>query len=284
MSETGTHTSPSYDLAKAEADYPVWVGPPKRTILLCSHPRSGSTLLGEAMYFSGSLGCPLEYLHVGFRPAFAERWQCDDLHSYIDAVKRFRTGSNGTLAIKLFWRDVCEIAIEADPVQFADMLDELPENTPLETYQALAALLASFFSNISTVHLRRLDRVRQAVSSCIATDSGVWRLPPTGRQSQRGEPHYDFDRIDSLIGYADFCHGHWRNLFSVMGPMPFAITYEKLASDYNASVTELFQHLGCDVPPPPQRLAKQADVVAEAMTVRFLREKASRLLEVSPVH
>ena len=50
-----------YDLASAAHDYPIWEGLPRRTVLLCTHPRSGSTLLGEALYFAGGLGCPLEY-------------------------------------------------------------------------------------------------------------------------------------------------------------------------------------------------------------------------------
>ena len=52
-----------YDLTLAGADCPRWDGPPRRSILICSHPRSGSTLLGEAIRFAGGLGCPLEYLH-----------------------------------------------------------------------------------------------------------------------------------------------------------------------------------------------------------------------------
>lgn len=39
----------------------------RRTILLRSEQRSGSTLLGDALSFAGGLGCPLDYVHAGFR-------------------------------------------------------------------------------------------------------------------------------------------------------------------------------------------------------------------------
>ena len=53
----------TYDLAGPEGDYPEWDGPPRRSIVLCTHPRSGSSLLGEALTFAGGFGCPLEYFH-----------------------------------------------------------------------------------------------------------------------------------------------------------------------------------------------------------------------------
>src|SRR5262249_3954211 len=77
---------PSYDLATERGDYPDRDGPPNRTLLVCCHPRSGSTLLGEAIFTAGGLGCPLEYLHRGFRPAFAARWKTPDLDAFIGAL------------------------------------------------------------------------------------------------------------------------------------------------------------------------------------------------------
>src|ERR1700761_3198901 len=93
----------SYDLAMAAHDYPAWHGEPRRSILICSHPRSGSTLLGEALYFAQGLGCPLEYFHPGFRPPMAERWHAPEIRRYAQSVKAHRTDPGGTLAVKLFW-------------------------------------------------------------------------------------------------------------------------------------------------------------------------------------
>src|ERR1700761_3371165 len=125
MPSAGPNNTP-YDLATAEHDYPARDGAPLRTILICTHPRSGSTLLGEALYFAGGLGCPLEYFHAGFRPALARRWKPRSLSDYIAAAHRWRTDPGGTFAVKLFWRDVRELAAELDPDRFAHLARALP--------------------------------------------------------------------------------------------------------------------------------------------------------------
>ncbi|HSI19025.1 MAG TPA: Stf0 family sulfotransferase [Sphingomonas sp.] len=266
-----------YDLATAEHDYADWQGSPRRTILICTHQRSGSTLLGEALHFAGGLGCPLEYYHAGFRPALAERWQAPDIGSYASAVTRHRTDPSGTLSVKLFWRDVVELAIEIDPAQFGVLTESQPEETGADCYRALAALMAPLFPAPSYVHLARRDRLRQAISAVAANDTGLWRsIPNVGEQDPRADPDFDFERIERLIGYSDYCHGHWDNFFAALGVTPHRVTYEELAADYRCSVTGVLRFLGSDATPPPVRMRKQADGRSEATVVRYLRERAAR--------
>jgi hypothetical protein len=120
---TAKSAEKTYDLATARYDYPIRTGPPRRTVLVCSHPRSGSTLLGEGLYFAGGLGCPLEYFHAGFRPGIASRWECSTLPEYARAVYQRRTDPTGTLSVKLFWRDMAELAIELAPDRFDGLHD-----------------------------------------------------------------------------------------------------------------------------------------------------------------
>lgn len=264
-----------YDLATATHDYPVWHGPPRRTILICAHPRSGSTLLGEALYFAGGLGCPLEYFHVGFRPSIAGRWGESTLPGYGAAVIRHRTDPGGTLSVKLFWRDVMEMAIELDAPRFSHLLDTQPEDTPAGTYREIAALLAPFFPAPRFVYLSRRDRIRQAVSAIAANDTGLWRfIPDVGEQEPRADPQFELDRVERLIGFADFCTGHWRNFFAALGVAPYETSYEELAADYVAAATGVLRHLGSDAAPPPIRMHKQSDARNEATVLRYLRERA----------
>src|SRR5947207_3029397 len=118
--------SEPYDLATAGHDHPLWDGLPRRTILICTHPRSGSTLLGEALYFADGLGCPLEYFHAGFRPTFTARWGCADIVDYGRAVHRWRTDMSGIHSVKLFWRDVAELAGQLRPGRFDDLHERPP--------------------------------------------------------------------------------------------------------------------------------------------------------------
>ncbi|MDB5675720.1 MAG: Stf0 sulfotransferase [Sphingomonas bacterium] len=271
-----------YDLATAEHDCPARDGLPLRTILICTHPRSGSTLLGEALYFAGGLGCPLEYFHAGFRPALASRWGCDSPADYGRAVHRWRTDASGTLSVKLFWRDVAELAGELDPGRFDDLHERPPEATSPDTYREIAGLLAPLFPAAHHIHLVRRDRIRQAVSAAAAVQTGIWRqIPQMGARTEATAPSFDFAMIERLIAYGDFCHRHWRGFFAAIGTVPHHLTYEDLKHDHDAAVKAVLDHLGSTAAVPPVRMNRQSDARNEAMVLRFLREQAARTADGS---
>lgn len=277
-----TSRRPHYDLSTADHDYPAWDGPPVRTILICTHPRSGSTLVGEALYFAGGMGCPLEYFHAGFRPALAARWAAPEIHEYLGAVSRHRTDPGGVLAVKLFWRDVEELALELDPERFAALTGAGPAVTPPAVYRDLAALLTALFRAPALVHLRRHDRLRQAISAMVASETGQWReIPGMTAPAADIRPAFDSERLERLMGYSDHCHGHWRNLFVAMNVAPHELSYEALVADYRQTISTLFDRLGSAADPPPVRMRRQADGHSEALAVRYLRERAARLSEAA---
>lgn len=274
-SEPARSEARPYDLATAAHDYPARDAAPARTILICTHPRSGSTLLGEALYFAGGLGCPLEYFHAGFRPSFARRWDVPDLERLSAAVRRHRTEPNGTMAVKLFWRDVEDIGRESDPA-LADFTNIAPGETQADYYRALAGHVGHLFPNPAIVHLWREDRLRQAISAAVAVDTGRWRaIPGSGEAAASGEAQFDVERIERFMAYSDYCHGHFRNLFAAMGVTPHPLTYEALTTDYDASVRAVLAHLGSTSEPPVPRMQRQADAGSEALVLRYLREHAS---------
>lgn len=277
-----TSRRPHYDLSTAAHDYPAWDGPPVRTILICTHPRSGSTLVGEALYFAGDMGCPLEYFHVGFRPTLAARWAAPGIHEYCAAVRRHRTDPGGVLAVKLFWRDVEELAIELDPGRFAALAGAAPAATPPSVYGDLAALLVALFPAPAFVYLRRLDRLRQAVSTMVASDTGQWReIPGLIMPSTGVRPMLNAERLERLMGYSDYCQAHWRNLFAAMDTVPHELSYEALVADYRQTVAIMFGRLGSAAEPPPVRMRRQADGHSEALVLSYLRERATRLADVT---
>ena len=266
-----------YDLASAAHDYPEWDGPPRRTVLLCTHPRSGSTLLGEAMYFAGGLGCPLEYFHAGFRPSFARRWDAPDYARLSAAVNRHRTTPDGTLGVKLFWRDIEEVARDADP-ELERFANVPPSDVPADYYAALADHVARLFPNPQFVHLWREDRLRQAISAVRAVETGRWRsIPGAAQDDPPAAAPFDAERIERIMGYSDYCHGHFRNLFAAMGATPHSLSYEALTGDYVTSVRAVLRHLGSDAEPRAPRMRRQADSASEAMVLRYLRERAALL-------
>jgi trehalose 2-sulfotransferase len=276
---------PPYDLASRDADYPVWEGSPRRTILICTHPRSGSTLLGEAVYFAGGLGCPLEYFHRGFRPFLAERWQAPSIQSYIRAVHRFRTDTTGVLSVKLFWIDVEDMVREMSPSLFEELRDVPSAAMAPETYLKIRELLAGIFPNPSFVYLTRRDRVRQAVSGLVATQSRLWRsLLQDGELSPLHEVAYDYDQILSLLALSGHCNAQWRNFLRAAADSFYAIAYEDLANAYASTVRNLFKSLGYRRQAPTPRLRRQSEVRSERMVLRFLKECAQRMPVAAEAH
>ncbi len=270
--------TPTYDLALPPADYEQWEGPPKRSIVICSHPRSGSTLLGEALYFSGDQGCPLEYLHRGFRPNLAALWGSASLSDYVAQLHRRRTCSNGNFAIKVFWQDLEDVAHEMAPDRFPMPLTSKPNEASPAYYQSLQALFATILPNPIFVYLVRADRVRQAISAITAVQTGLWRsIPGVGRQAPIAPADYDFDRIMAAIALGDHCHGHWRRFFDANSVLPHALTYEDLVGNYEAVVGALLRQLGsASQAAPPRRMQRQADDTNEAMVLQFLGDYAKR--------
>ena len=266
-----------YDLSLGENDFAAWHGPPRRSLLICSHPRSGSTLLGEAIHFAGGLGCPLEYLHRGFRPTLAERWGTPDLGGYVAAMHRWRTDPSGTFSIKLFWQDVEEIAHEQAPDRFPPPHTLSPDDADDATYRAYHALLADILPMPRFVLLERRDVVRQAVSAMIASQTGLWRaIPGVGHSEARGVADYDYDRILALVSFGRDSADHWTRYFRAIGVQPSRVVYEDLVRDYAATVGALLAELGRPGEAPPQRMRRQSDAIGEAMVLRFLREHAMR--------
>jgi len=263
---------PTYDLAAAAADYPAWNGPPRRTVVICSHPRSGSTLLGEALYMA-DLGAPLEYYHAGFRPTFQARWGAASLDDYAASVRRFRTTRSGVHGLKLFWMDVEDLAHERDPDGQPPRFQRPPKETSAEDYRRMFALIQDLLPNPTFVHLRRQDRVRQAISQLSAAATGRWRSIDGQDRAPAAAPAYDYERIHRIIGAAAYAHAHWANLFAALGAAPYPITYEALARDYEGAVGALLRRLDAprrDVRPP--RMRQQSEPASEAMALRFVKE------------
>lgn len=251
----------TYDLATAQADYPAWQGKPLRSILVCSHMRSGSTLLGETMHAVGGLGCPIEYFHCGFQPHLMQLWQAPDFDSYVSAVYRHRTDPSGTLGVKLFWRDIEELSARFHP-------EEPDSNSRIHT------MLCDLFPNPRFIYLYRSDRLRQAISLAKATQTGVFRKIPglPGPASQR-DFVYDYDQILKLMALGEHCDTRWRALFRAVGIEVLEVRYEDMVADFPGTVNLLLRQLGMEKPVVGSpRLQPQADRLSEDFMWRFLSE------------
>lgn len=265
----------SYDLTTATADYPPWPGPPQRSLVICTQQRSGSTLLGEAIYFAKGLGCPLEYFHPGF---ILERWRAPNITEYAGTVHRLRTDPSGVFSIKLFWRDVVSLVRELTPTPPFALKWPNPRQTDESVYRWIFATIGWLTPAPTFIFLKRRDEVRQAISISVAGQTRIWRrFSPLDTPRSTPPPKYDFDDIVWSLAQIQNGNAHWSNFFRA-NKLPFyEIDYEDLASDYDGTLRKFFAAIGrADAPIVPPRMQKQADDLSENSMRQFMAEFRAR--------
>lgn len=272
----------TYDLAGAEWDYPEWKGPPRRSLVLCTHQRSGSSLLGEALAFAGGFGCPLEYFHGGFRPAFEQRWNVHRFRDYVAALYRNRTDPSGTLSVKLFWGDVALIVGEVAPELAAAIGRRESPSIPDDAYRLAYTILCDIMPEATWIRLERRDIIRQSISHVRAMRSNRWRgIPRAGLPLNPAVP-YHFEALLKAVQWAHNCRAHWLRFFAANGLSPYALSYEALLADRDAELLALFRTLGSEhATIPPLRIQKQADDLSEAWHRQFLKDLRQKRSETA---
>jgi LPS sulfotransferase NodH len=264
-----------------------WPGRAVGTVVIASEPRSGSTLLAEALADSGFFGIPHEYLiypeigrarrDLGIpRPTLSQRWRMpvrrilgrpdwwalydfrpDDLPRLVDEIVHRRTAANGMFALKIHWRTYSMMS-----QRFGFDFDMLPQP-------------------IRWVHLERADVVAQSVSFVKAQQTGVFGVRGPASTAIPSDPTYD---DDVLVGaYVKMMAGRegWRTFFSDCGADTISVGYEELRDNYAATVNRVAASLGwpLDRVPDP-RLRRQADALSEEWAERF-RERHAHLVSDS---
>lgn len=257
-----------YDLALGtyDVDRPPGPSPVRRSYLLCSNPRSGSTLLSEALHGLGMVGTPIEYFDGDDTMlACTQRWGCENVRCYVQCLHRHRTTPEGILGAKLHWYQLQEMT-------FALYSQRLPGVHGRQRWA-----LAEVFPECSHVFCIREDKDRQAVSWAIARATGHWA--DLGIKGPAPPVAYDFDAIHACRIEIDAAETGWRELFEVEGICPLTVTYEELAADYRETVAAVARHVGADLQAgdiPAPRLRKQSNEHSRWLLEQYLQERESR--------
>lgn len=260
---------PSYDLPPASAV--------RRSYVIASLPRSGSTLLARALWDTGVAGAPGEYFNPRHMADFFRRWgrvrpsavarlvlagprvwqqsgtwRSLSIPDYVRALKRHRTGPNGVFGVKLHYRHLQQSFLE--PGHDVDELLEQPR----------------------WIWLVRRDHVGQAISYVRALQTDAWREDA----GARGEIHYDFERIARRLEDLRARERAWEHWLAEHGIEPLRLVYEGFVASYASTVRTVLRYLeiaeasAVTVPPPPLR--RQADALSEDWGERFRRDAARR--------
>jgi LPS sulfotransferase NodH len=248
--------------------------------LVLATPRSGSTLLGQALNATDLAGDPRE--HFGHKMGFwARKWGTEGIRPFVARLMAERCTDNGVFGSKLLYAHLVHLErVARREAEFADM--------------PLGDILRELFPDVRFFRITRDDTVRQAISYWKAKETGVWgqeearagrtgqgrrRIVKGSRQTGR-EPVYDYEGIAALLAEIEDGEAGIARFFDGSGIEPMHVVYEKFVRDYEGTTRRMLAHLG--IAPPPDleigrpRTVKLADDTSEAWAARFRAERAER--------
>ncbi len=241
--------------------------PVTTSYLICAMPRTGGSLLCEALESTGIAGLPWEYFEPIYEKDWRERLRTSGDSDYFEKVVTFRSTPNGVFGAKVIWP------------QFELM------RTRLRTIHGSGSsdleLLNRAFPGLRFIWLRRRDKLRQAISYYKAVLSDVWHSVRPDSDGEKQDPApatsrtapFDYERIDSYCKYVTQADSNWTRYFDEVGVQPFELFYEEFSDSYAETVLKILDYLRLPVPPgyslPPPRLQKLSDPVTEEWIRRY---------------
>lgn len=242
-----------------------------KSYILCTSPRSGSTLLCRLLRETGVAGWPGSHFH---EPTL-QGW-CDDyglkagrderatVQAVFEAARAKGTAGRGMFALRLQGQSLAHFCARLQQLQ----PDAASERDRFERQ----------FGKTLFVYLNREDKLAQAVSYVKAQQSGLWHKASDGREIERlsppQDPIYDADRIAQQLQLFQQMDQDWQQWFSEAGITPFHISYSALSRDPYQSLNQLLNELNLpEVPAGEPPVARLSDAVNQAWIERFLAEQ-----------
>jgi trehalose 2-sulfotransferase len=276
-------------------------GPPASSYLICATPRSGSTLLCEALATTKLAGYPAEYFLPKDYDHWCGEWGVRGLEAFLDRALLAGTTPNGIFGAKVMWgyfdsvvdglaaaRHVRVVSASLrrgrtvlSPTHRRRLPRAVTERARARRHPPMAAgeLLASVFPGLIHVHITRRDKVRQAISR--------WKLRQTRVATLRSdEPtptsplRFSYSGIDRMAREMRAHDAAWEAFFEECGITPISVVYEDLAGDPDGTVRAVLATLGITAQIDGRlggiRLRRQADDISEQWYERYQVERAHR--------
>jgi len=248
---------------------------PRRCYVVCTIPRSGSNLLTDGLRATRRAGMPKQF----FLPKSEARYGAElgldrnaDYPGYVRGIVNTKTTRNEVFGFKLMsWYLDDFLARLRSTHSFGDAAtDDL-------------AMLRNAFPRLRFVHIVRRHKLRQALSTARALQTGLWKVQE-GKAALR-EPQFDAELIEQSLREAERQEEIWNTFFQRNGIDPFQVEYEELCRDYGATIRGVLHFLRISLPRgvqigPPVTI-RQSDEISRIWEKRFLTE---RPYSYSPAH
>ena len=240
--------------------------------VIATSPRTGSTLLTEALTATRQAGSPDEFfdVHPKNEQSWIDRFKIPAGASYIDHLVAATRTRNGAFGFKLHWHQMPALSRR---------LLELRPKAQEPAKRPVFALLQERFPDVRFIWLIRKNRVAQAISYYRASESNIWRvwtdnrpvLPPADKKLE-----YSRAEIERHLRMVNNMDAGWQRFFTAHKIRPLLLSYEDFVQSYERTVRQVLAFLdlpadGAIVPPALRRLA---DTESEEWERRFRKEAA----------
>lgn len=269
---------------------------PIHSYLICATPRSGSTLLCEALTNTGVAGNPKEYFEslkasgLPRRPReYFTTIESPEIAELLGDHSRLDEGPNTILRVSNYADYLAQVLEEGTTPNgvfgaklmwgyFDDFISNL-RDIPSYRNLPLPELLSTIFPDLHYIWVTRSDKVRQAVSLWKAIQTWTWREDEgPSAQLNHHEEHprfnhherhlrFHFEAIYHLVQQIIEHEQAWQRYFDQSAIQPYTVIYEDLAANYETSALQILHYLGIPIPKNPvfaeRRMKRQADGLSE---------------------
>ncbi|MEM6481643.1 MAG: Stf0 family sulfotransferase [Pseudomonadota bacterium] len=253
------------------------------TYIICTSPRSGSTLLCSILRATGRAGYPASWFH---EPSL-EHWaaeldvppvegRCTDQIATLIEAARHKGRAGGAL-----------FALRLQRQSAGFFLNTLAHLHP-DTRNDLSRIKASF-GETCFLFLRRRNKVAQAISYMRAQQSGLWHRAADGSELERlarhCEPTYDAAFISQWVEIFSRYDTEWQTWFDHEKIDAREVIYEDLASEPVRILRTVLAALSIDpqladgIEPGVQRLS---DATSAELIARFERDTLKQKRDKRP--
>lgn len=228
-------------------------------------PRTGSTLLCEALTATGVCGYPKEYFgrSDSIQHASLYRNTIGNTETLLREVFKLGTTPNGVFGFKL----------EMKRRLFSSIVDELNRQVHADGIYTDAEIFYRAFPNLRFIWMTRRNKVRQAISWAKARQTGIWHQRRRDPLSNSTDPQFDSELIDRLLEEIVLREAAWQDFFEQAPVTPHVVVYEDFVADYQGTIVKILELLdiphGEDLHIPDTELVKLADELSDQWVERY---------------
>lgn len=215
--------------------------------IICTSPRSGSTLLCRLLAATEQSGKPDSHFHSPSVIDWMDYYQLsndnfaneqDLLAAIFRAAHTRGKGNTGIFGLRM------------QSNSFSFFLNKLATLCNNDQASSDVERIEHVFGKTLFIHLHRDNKLEQAISLVKANQTGLWHKAPDGTEIERTSapqtPHYDADAIAHHLADLTEQESRWNAWFTEQALEPLRINYDELSANPSNVLVKVLRHLNLD--------------------------------------